>query len=205
MWLPENRVVDAKRSLLRPQNIQSRGIPYHWQKAAPRFWPSLRCGDLGIGLVTLPILSYLNNFLSNAPALCIRLWSGSERIKRFVASRVLRGESMRFDTVIRNGTVVTATDTYAGDIGIAGDKITAIAQSLPVENAGKVIDAAGPSRSPRRHRRAHASRHALWRHHQRGRFRNRHDRRGVSAAPPRWSISPFSTKARRCARRSIPG
>ena len=25
---------------------------------------------------------------------------------------------MRFDTVIRNGTVVTATDTYASDIGI---------------------------------------------------------------------------------------
>ncbi len=50
---------------------------------------------------------------------------------------------MRFDTVIRNGTVVTASDTYAADVGIAGDKITAIAQSLPVENAGKVIDAAG--------------------------------------------------------------
>ncbi len=50
---------------------------------------------------------------------------------------------MRFHTVIRNGTVVTATDTYAADVGIAGDKITAIAQSLPVENAGKVIDAAG--------------------------------------------------------------
>jgi len=50
---------------------------------------------------------------------------------------------MRFDTVIQNGTVVTATDTYAGDIGIAGDKISAIAQSLPIENATKVIDAKG--------------------------------------------------------------
>jgi dihydropyrimidinase len=48
---------------------------------------------------------------------------------------------MRFDTVIRNGTVVTASDTYASDIGIAGGRITAIAQALPVENAGKVIDA----------------------------------------------------------------
>ena len=48
---------------------------------------------------------------------------------------------MRFDTVIRNGTVVTATDTYASDIGISGGRITAIAQALPVENAGKVIDA----------------------------------------------------------------
>src|SRR6267143_1124944 len=50
---------------------------------------------------------------------------------------------MRFDTVIKNGTVVTATDTYASDVGIAGGKIAAIAQSLAAENAGKVIDAAG--------------------------------------------------------------
>jgi len=50
---------------------------------------------------------------------------------------------MRFDTVIRNGTVVTATDTYAGDIGISGGRIAAIAQALPIENAGKVMDAAG--------------------------------------------------------------
>ena len=50
---------------------------------------------------------------------------------------------MRFDTVIKNGIVVTPTDTYAGDIGINDGKIAAIAQALPVENAGKVIDAAG--------------------------------------------------------------
>ena len=37
---------------------------------------------------------------------------------------------MRFDTIIRNGTVVTATDTYRSDIGIEGDKIVAIAQTL---------------------------------------------------------------------------
>src|SRR5450755_2051909 len=50
---------------------------------------------------------------------------------------------MRFETVIKGGTVVTATDSYAGDIGIMGGRITDIAQSLPVENAGKVIDASG--------------------------------------------------------------
>ncbi len=50
---------------------------------------------------------------------------------------------MRFDTVIQNGTVVTATDTYASDIGITGGKITAIAKSLPEEAAGKLINAAG--------------------------------------------------------------
>src|SRR5713101_876754 len=49
---------------------------------------------------------------------------------------------MRFDTVIRNGTVVTATDTSNTDVGIIGDRISAIGAGLPVENAGRVIDAA---------------------------------------------------------------
>src|SRR6266571_1826077 len=50
---------------------------------------------------------------------------------------------MRFDTVIRNGTVVTATDTFLADVGISGDKVSAIAAELPAENAGRVIDATG--------------------------------------------------------------
>jgi dihydropyrimidinase len=50
---------------------------------------------------------------------------------------------MRFDTVIRNGTIVTATDTYVADIGIAGGRIAAIGVGLPIENAQKVIDARG--------------------------------------------------------------
>jgi dihydropyrimidinase len=50
---------------------------------------------------------------------------------------------MRFDTVIRNGVVVTATDTYPADVGISGERIAAIVQQLPIENATKVIDAAG--------------------------------------------------------------
>src|ERR1700689_1878801 len=50
---------------------------------------------------------------------------------------------MGFDTIVRNGTVVTATDTFASDIGIEAGRITAIAQSLPIENARNVIDAMG--------------------------------------------------------------
>ena len=49
---------------------------------------------------------------------------------------------MRFDTVIRNGTVVTATDTSFADVGIVGDRISTIGAGLPFENAGRVIDAA---------------------------------------------------------------
>src|SRR5882762_2789595 len=50
---------------------------------------------------------------------------------------------MGFDTIIANGRVVTATDTYESDIAINAGKITAIGQSLPRENAGKIIDASG--------------------------------------------------------------
>jgi dihydropyrimidinase len=50
---------------------------------------------------------------------------------------------MRFDTLIQNGIVATATDTYASDLGIADGQIVALAQNLPVESARQVIDAGG--------------------------------------------------------------
>ena len=50
---------------------------------------------------------------------------------------------MRFDTLIRGGTIVTATDTYVSDVGIVGGKISAIGLNLPMEGAGKVIEARG--------------------------------------------------------------
>ena len=50
---------------------------------------------------------------------------------------------MRFDTVIRNGTIVTATDTYVSDVGIVDGKISVIGLDLPVNAAGKLIEARG--------------------------------------------------------------
>jgi dihydropyrimidinase len=50
---------------------------------------------------------------------------------------------MGFDTIIVNGRVATATDTYASDVAISDGKISAVGQSLPRENAAKIIDAAG--------------------------------------------------------------
>src|SRR5260221_11327213 len=50
---------------------------------------------------------------------------------------------MGFDTIIVNGRVATATDTYTSDVAIRHGKISAVGQSLPRENAGKIIDAAG--------------------------------------------------------------
>jgi dihydropyrimidinase len=50
---------------------------------------------------------------------------------------------MGFDTLIVNGRVATATDTYTSDVAINDGKISAVGRSLPRENAGDVIDAAG--------------------------------------------------------------
>ncbi len=50
---------------------------------------------------------------------------------------------MGFDTIIANGLVATATDTYTSDVAIRDGKISAVGQNLPRENATKVIDAAG--------------------------------------------------------------
>ena len=48
---------------------------------------------------------------------------------------------MQFDTLIQGGTVVTASDTYASDIGIADGRIAAIAGDLPRESAPNVLSA----------------------------------------------------------------
>src|SRR5579872_655956 len=50
---------------------------------------------------------------------------------------------MGFDTIITNGRVVTATDTYAGDVAISNGRIAAIGENLPRENATRVLDAQG--------------------------------------------------------------
>jgi len=50
---------------------------------------------------------------------------------------------MGFDTLIVNGRVVTATDAFDADVAIRDGKISAVGQSLPRENAGTVLDAAG--------------------------------------------------------------
>src|SRR5712691_1265189 len=50
---------------------------------------------------------------------------------------------MAFDTIITNGRVVTATDTYNADVAIANGKIAALGRNLPRDNAIKVLDAGG--------------------------------------------------------------
>ncbi|MGO1164734.1 dihydropyrimidinase [Brucella sp. C7-11G] len=48
---------------------------------------------------------------------------------------------MRFDTIIRNGTVATASDTFVCDIGITNGKIFSLSKGL--EDATEIIDASG--------------------------------------------------------------
>lgn len=50
---------------------------------------------------------------------------------------------MRYDTIIRNGTVITAEKTGKADIAIEGEKITAIEDKLPGVGAEREIDASG--------------------------------------------------------------
>ncbi len=50
---------------------------------------------------------------------------------------------MGFDTIIGNGSVVTATDTYVADVAISDGRIAAIGKDLPRQNASKVLDASG--------------------------------------------------------------
>jgi dihydropyrimidinase len=50
---------------------------------------------------------------------------------------------MNFDTLIVNGTVATATDTYAADVAISGGKVVAIGTDLPRGNCKQVLEAKG--------------------------------------------------------------
>ena len=47
------------------------------------------------------------------------------------------------DTLIRNGTVVTARETIAADVLIEGERIREVRASIPTQAARKVIDATG--------------------------------------------------------------
>jgi dihydropyrimidinase len=47
------------------------------------------------------------------------------------------------NTLIRNGTVVTAKDTRTADILIEGERILEVRAGIPETSVGKVIDASG--------------------------------------------------------------
>src|SRR5262249_47743594 len=65
---------------------------------------------------------------------------------RMTAQQILRfaqdDNSMRFDTVVSKGNIVTPAGSFVGDVGITGDKISALGLDLDATGA-KVIDARG--------------------------------------------------------------
>ncbi|HEY1953354.1 MAG TPA: hypothetical protein VGG76_11180, partial [Gemmatimonadaceae bacterium] len=50
---------------------------------------------------------------------------------------------MSFDRIIKGGNVVTPAGIYVGDVGIKGEKITALGASLDGDKSTKTIDARG--------------------------------------------------------------
>ena len=50
---------------------------------------------------------------------------------------------MKFDLLIKGGTLVTGSAKFTADIGIIGEKIAAVATGLPKKSSDKVIDATG--------------------------------------------------------------
>src|SRR2546426_6064530 len=50
---------------------------------------------------------------------------------------------MRFDRIVRGGTVVTPAGSFIGDVGIAGEKIAALGSALDPGEGAQVIDATG--------------------------------------------------------------
>src|SRR3954465_8209333 len=66
---------------------------------------------------------------------------GSNKVVNLRVS--VQGEVMSFDTMIVNGTVATATDTYVADVAINGGKVVAIGSELPRQNVKKIIEAKG--------------------------------------------------------------
>jgi len=50
---------------------------------------------------------------------------------------------MSFETIVKGGCVVTATDSYVADVAIANGKVAALGADLPTQNAGQVLNASG--------------------------------------------------------------
>ena len=107
-------------------------------------------------------------------------------------------------TLVRNGTIVTASDRYAGrHLHRQGcHHADRPGPHAARRHRGRRL---GQARDAGRHRRPHPPRHAVRRHHLGRRLRDRHASRPPTAAPPRSSTSRSRTSARASTRPSRPG
>ena len=51
--------------------------------------------------------------------------------------------SVKFDTIVKGGNVVTPAGTFKGDVGISGEKISALGVNLEADKETKIVDATG--------------------------------------------------------------
>jgi len=58
------------------------------------------------------------------------------------ATRSVR-PSVKFDTIVKGGNVVTPAGTFRGDVGISGEKISALGVNLEADKETKIVDATG--------------------------------------------------------------
>ena len=82
-------------------------------------------------------------------------------------------------TLIKNGTVVTATDMARADVLIDGERIQAVGTGLAADGRTTGHRRHGPLRDAGRHRRAHPHGAPVRRHLRLRRLRHRHRRRGL--------------------------
>ena len=129
--------------------------------------------------------------------------NGSSRCSRPESPLFSRPMAQSMRTLIKDGTVVTAVDTFSADVAIEDDKIAAIfgAGRRAARAVGHDDRRHGQVRHPRRHRRAHAPRHAVRRHDVGRRLRDRHASPRRTAARRRSSTSRSSTEGQLAARR----
>ena len=52
-----------------------------------------------------------------------------------------KGQMVQLDLLIKNGTIVTATDTLSADVGVKGEKIVKIAEKLEANSNTTIVDA----------------------------------------------------------------
>ena len=107
-------------------------------------------------------------------------------------------------TLVTNGTIITAADRYQADLYIENGVITLIGRGIGLA-ADTTVDASGTAGDAGRHRRAHAPRHAVWRHPLGRRLRVGHDRRRARRHDDAGRLRHPGLRRRPVSRPSKPG
>ena len=130
------RAAEAKAKGSRLAQIQARaaGLPSAGRRARPRSWPETAASKPG----KLPpkIADRVTDKPKGAVRVAPRPLPDADGLPAVAYSRWLRRKEpcgimrMNFDTIIRGGTIATASDTFTCDIGITSGRIAALGDDL---------------------------------------------------------------------------